>query len=80
MKDRKETLVKPKKVSFVDFQSAIMAPGIIPGSKTLNDSRDRGIEMYVGMDAGFLTVRWKGEEILVPLANIKSIVTMKEEK
>ena len=73
----------PKKVSFADFQSAIMAPGLIAGAKTLNTIRDKNFEMYVGADPGFLTVHapnGDGEEveILIPLMNVKSVVVIRE--
>lgn len=67
----KEKLVE--QVIFVEFQTSWMIPSLIAGAKTLNVTRDRGVDIKIGEKPGVLTIRWKGKKIYIPLANCKAI-------
>lgn len=63
-----------KPVSFVAFQSAVTAPPALGGEISLSHTKHDGIEMMTGEDPGFLTIRYKGHEVGIPLMNVKSLV------
>ena len=58
------------------------AAGSFPlaGDQTLNAEKHNGIEMWTGVEPGFLTVYYQQREVGIPLANIKSLVWADETK
>jgi hypothetical protein len=46
----------------------------IAGEVTLNSEKQPDIEMWTGIDGGFLTVYYRNMELGVPLSNCKSLV------
>ncbi len=66
--------MKKRKVICVFFVNSITAPGALGGEMTLNAERFDGIEMFTGVEPGFLVVLYRGKEIGIPLANVKSLV------
>lgn len=72
--------MKLRKVISVFFIHAVYGPGALGGETTLNAEKQEGIELYTGIEPGFLTVFYRGKEIGIPIANCKSLVWESELK
>lgn len=70
--------MKNKKIKYVAFQSAIMAPGVVGADATLSADKYPGIQMH--LEPGMLVVQYNGGEVLIPTMNIRSMVVEDEVK
>ena len=68
-----------RKVITVFFREALTTPPL-GGERGLNAEKFVGIELYTGVEPGFLTINYLGKEVGVPLANVKDLLWEKAEK
>lgn len=71
--------MRKRKVLSAFFIHSLTAPGAFGGETTLNGEKQDGIEMYTGIEPGFLTVFFRGKEIGIPIANCRTLVWAAEE-
>lgn len=64
-----------RRVKFVALINSIQAPPHIVGELTLGvKDKQPGIEMWTGIEPGFVTIFYKGGEIGVPMANVRDVI------
>lgn len=64
-----------RKVIVAFLKDSVNAPGAgVGGDTTLNAERHDGMEMYTGIEPGFLMVYHRKVEFGVPLSNVRSLV------
>jgi len=67
-----------RKIEYASFAEAVIAPGILGADKTLDIHSKPGIEME--LEPGLLLVTYKEREVLIPLANVKSLVVVQDKQ
>ena len=64
-----------RRVKHVAVINAVQAPPHITGETTLGvKDKQPGIEMWTGIEPGYVTVFYKNAEIGVPMANVRSLI------
>lgn len=46
----------------------------LAGDTTINGEKHPGVEMWTGLEAGFLSVSFQNKDVGIPLSNVKSLV------
>ena len=67
-----------RKVLAATLREVAGAP--LAGEQSLNSEKQHEIEMWTGLEPGFLTVYYQRKEVGVPLSNVKSLVWDKEDE
>lgn len=62
-----------RKIRYASLQSAINAPGVFGGEITL-DTRNKHKDAEMYLEPGILIAVHKGEEVIIPLTNVKCAV------
>ena len=60
-----------RRVNVVSVINAMQAPPFITGETTIGvKERHPGMELWTGIEPGFITAFYKGAEIGIPMANV----------